>query len=272
MFRKRLLKNQFSKATIAISLAAVITSSSLAPASAATRGTVTWKSVSQGINSANQYVYDGNKTDFTTSGRILMKGTVYGKNSGYIENGKVNTSKSGVLPAGNGWFLVRNGWVDFSANGLKTVNGEVYSFSGGRRVFTDNEIVMQYGNGDWRYMYDGKWISNYTGFARNSNGVWRIENGKVNFNYSGVIKDPCGITSSGAGWVYFSGGKFNPTANSVEKNDNGWWKITNGQVDFNFNGLAQNSKGTWLIQGGKVNFDYNGFGYGCWIQGGAVKY
>ena len=99
-----------------------------------------------------------------------------------------------------------------------------------------------------------------------------VENGKVNFNYSGVIKDPCGITSSGAGWVYFSGGKFNPTANSVEKNDNGWWKITNGQVDFNFNGLAQNSSGTWLIQGGKVNFDYNGFGYGCWIQGGAVKY
>lgn len=272
MIRKRLLKNQFSKAAIVISLAAVIAASTLVPASAATRGTVTWKSVSQEINSSNQYVYDGNKTDFTTSGRILMKGTVYGKNSGYIENGKVNTSKSGVLPAGNGWFLVRNGWVDFSANGLKTVNGEVYSFSGGRRVFTDNDIVMQYGNGDWRYMYDGKWISNYTGFARNSNGVWRIENGKVNFNYSGVIKDPCGITSSGAGWVYFSGGKFNPTANSVEKNDNGWWKITNGQVDFNFNGLAQNSSGTWLIQGGKVNFDYNGFGYGCWIQGGAVKY
>lgn len=148
MFRKRLLKNQFSKAAIAISLTAVIAASSLVPASAATRGTVTWKSVSQEINSSNQYVYDGNKTDFTTSGRILMKGTVYGKNSGYIENGKVNTSKSGVLPAGNGWFLVRNGWVDFSANGLKTVNGEVYSFSGGRRVFTDNEIVMQYGNGD----------------------------------------------------------------------------------------------------------------------------
>ena len=270
--KTKLLKKIFSKKAMVMVLAGVTVASSLTPAMAAetTRGTVTSKVVSQSINSYNQYVYDGNKTDFTLSGRLLPAA----KGWGYIENGKVNTSKSGLFPNSNGWFVVRNGWVDFNTTGLKWLNGDnYYSFNAGKVVFTDNGIAMNLtGNSSWWYVKDGKIDKSFSGFAPNQNGIWRIDKGQVNFNYSGVIKDPCGITSSGAGWVYFSGGKFNPTANSVEKNDNGWWKITNGQVDFNFNGLAQNSKGTWLIQGGKVNFDYNGFGYGCWIQGGAVKY
>ena len=41
--------------------------------------------------------------------------------------------------------------------------------------------------------------------AKNKNGWWCIENGKVNFD-----------------------------CNLVEKNSNGWWKIRNGKVDFSY--------------------------------------
>lgn len=274
---KKILKKFSTKRIAALVLAGITMASSLTPAMAAdtTRGTVTWKEVSQGINSSNQYVYDGSKFDFSLSGRLLPASTFWG----YIENGKVNTSKNGVYGNMNGWYLVKNGKVDFSANGLKNVGGTIYSFSGGKRVFTDNGTVLQYGNGDWRYMVDGEWKSNYTGFAGNKNGVWRIKDGKVDFTYTGVIKDPCGLTNQGAGWVYFKEGKFDQTANTVAKNEHGWWKITNGQVDFNFNGIASNENGSWYISNGKVpgvssdtsESQYNGFAYGFWIQGSKVQ-
>jgi len=156
--KKNLLKKLFSKKVMAMVLSGITVASCLTPAMAAetTRGTVTWKSVSQEINSSNQYVYDGSKLDFTISGRVLPASTFWG----YIENGKVNTSKNGVYGNMNGWWLVKNGKVDFSAEGLKTVGGTIYSFAGGKRVFTDNETVLQYGNKDWRYMTDGEWKSN----------------------------------------------------------------------------------------------------------------
>ena len=43
----------------------------------------------------------------------------------------------------------------------------------------------------------------------NSNGWWRIENGKVNFNFTGVAS-----------------------------NQNGDWYLSNGKVDFNYNGTV----------------------------------
>ncbi len=250
--KTKLLKKIFSKKAMVMVLAGVTVASSLTPAMAAetTRGTVTSKVVSQSINSYNQYVYDGNKTDFTLSGRLLPAA----KGWGYIENGKVNTSKSGLFPSSNGWFIVRNGWVDFNTTGLKWLNGDnYYSFNAGKVVFTDNGIAMNLkGNSSWWYVKDGKIDKSFSGFAPNQNGIWRIDKGQVNFSYGGIWHDENSVFSENKAYMYFKDGKFDVTANTVAKNENGWWKITNGQVDFNFNGLAKNDNGWWYIQGGRV--------------------
>ena len=209
--KKNLLKKLFSKKVAAMTLASITAVSSLTPAMAAdaTRGTVTWKSVSQEINASNQYVYDGNKTDFTLSGRLLPAA----KGWGYIENGKVDTTKSGVFPGINGWFLVRNGWVDFNTTGLKWLNGDnYYSFNAGKVVFTDNGIAMNLANSNtWWYVKDGKIDKSFSGFAPNQNGIWRIDNGQVNFSYGGIWCDQDCVFSENKAYLYFEEGKFDVT-------------------------------------------------------------
>lgn len=296
MFRKRLLKNSiFSKAAIALTVAGIVTASSLTPALAATsRATMSWKEVSQTINSSNQYVYNGNQFDFSLSGRLLPAADGWG----YVENGKVNTSKSGVFHSVNGWYLVTNGWVDFNTSGIKWIDGDnYYSFDHGKWVLTDN-LVLSYGGTRW-YVKDGKIDKSFNGFAANAEGIWKITNGQVDTSYTNVVNNPGGFASNGV-YLYFKNGQFQPNAETIANNENGWWVIRNGQVDFSangvfkkiktenetsdswwyceggkviftYNGAALNGNGIWYISGGKVDFNYNGIAYGFNFSGGHAQ-
>ena len=62
---------------------------------------------------------------------------------------------------------------------------------------------------NWYYYVESIFQSRYTGFQSNSNGRWRIENGKVNFNYSEVVYE------SGQ-WRYYSGGKRQASYNGTQ--------------------------------------------------------
>ena len=124
----------------------------------------------------------------------------------------------------------------------------------------------------WYYTKNGKVVTNYTGFAKNSNGWWYVKNGKVDFNVNDVIK---GNLGSASGWWYVKGGKVQFT-DTIAKNKNGWWRIKDGKVDFSFNGLAKNENGWWYCRGGKVDFSMtsvvkneNGWWY---VKGGKVQF
>ena len=120
---------------------------------------------------------------------------------------------------------------------------------------------VEYINGEWVYVKDGKIDYSYNGVAQNENGWWKIKNGKVDFSFTGLAKNEYG-------WWYCENGKVNFTYNGIVKNEYGWWKVTNGKVDFTYNGLAKNENGWWMLQGGKVDFDYNGLccnEYGTWV-------
>lgn len=146
------------------------------------QASVTWREVSQGINAAGKYVYDGTKTDSTMSDHVLMKsdGNWY-----HIENGAVS-SRSGLYSNTTGWWNVVNGKVNTATGIIKAADGNWYCFDRGRRVFTANETVMKNENG-WWYLADGKVDFSFTGIASNANGSWYLQGGKVNFDYSGTI-------------------------------------------------------------------------------------
>ncbi len=151
----------------------------------------------------------------------------------YYINGKKQTNYTGVAnyKNANGWWYIKKGKVDFSANTVaKNKNG-------------------------WWYVTGGKVQFGFTGLANysNANGWWYIKNGKVDFNHNGVDKNK-------NGWWYVTGGKvqFGYTGVANYKNSNGWWYIKNGKVDFSFNGIASNKNGSWYVKGGKVQFGYNG--------------
>ncbi len=151
----------------------------------------------------------------------------------YYINGKKQTNYTGVAnyKNKNGWWYIKKGKVDFSANTVaKNKNG-------------------------WWYVTGGKVQFGYTGVAnyKNSNGWWYIKNGKVDFSANTVAKNK-------NGWWYVTGGKvqFGYTGVANYKNSNGWWYIKNGKVDFSFTGIASNKNGSWYVKGGKVQFGYNG--------------
>lgn len=308
--RRKREKRRFRKMTVmAAALAlAVMAETGSAKAEAATgEPSITWKTVSQGINSSNEYVYDGEKTDATLSNRLLKQA---GSLWGLITDGKVDTGYTGVAANLNGWFKVESGWVDFTESGitkaasvtvpLSTWDSSWYSFSDGKVQISDNDTVIHNENG-WWYITDGAVDFSYNGFAQNGNGAWHITGGRVTFDDYGVFKDENNALGNGTGerylvidsmvqegmeydvvrvsgssnntdgWWYVSNGKVVKGV-TVAKNVNGWWYINEeGKVDFSFNGAASNSNGTWYISNGKVDFTFNGTAYGYTFVNGKAQ-
>ncbi len=188
-----------------------------------------------GSNSNGKWYVENGKVTFTktdiikdTNGAIGAKGDWY-----YVIDSKVQTGYNGVsnFKNSNGWWYIKNGKVDFSANTVaKNKNG-------------------------WWYVTGGQVQFGYTGVAnyKNSNGWWYIKNGKVDFSANTVAKNK-------NGWWYVTGGKvqFGYTGVANYKNANGWWYIRDGKVDFGFTGIASNNNGTWYLRNGKVQFGYSG--------------
>ena len=156
---------------------------------------------------------------------------------------------------------------------------------------------LQYVNGKWVYIKNGKVDTSYNGVAQNQYGWWKCKNGEVDFNFSGLAQNEHGwwyckngqvdfsfnglcqlgkswwLCKNGGvdfgftglyqnydkKWWYVKKGQIDFTFNGVVKNDAGNWLVVKNQVDFDYNGLAQNEKGTWMMfQGGKFVKDYNG--------------
>lgn len=270
----RILKKRAAKKMPVMALLAVMAAVMAMPANtvyAASQATVTWKNVSQGIDSAGRYVYDGSKTDPTMSGLVLkqLDSGSPGK-WGYVNKGAVQRV-SGLYPNYNGWWKVENGWVNFDVNTIaKVADGEWYSFTGGKRQFKNNRTVMKNTNG-WWYLVDGKVDFDYDGFAQNDMGVWWIDGGRVTFNTNDILKDSTAAIDNTGSWYYVVGSKVDFTHTGVDKNANGWWRVENGKVNFNFNGAASNNKGTWYIRGGKVDFSFTGSAYGYYFVGGKAQ-
>ncbi len=120
-----------------------------------------------------------------SNGAIGTKGTWY-----YVVGSKVQTSYTGVANYKNasGWWYIKNGKVDFTANTVaKNKNGWWYVVGG--KVQLGYTGVANYKNASgWWYVKNGKVDFKFTGIASNKNGTWYVKDGKVRFDYSGKVK------------------------------------------------------------------------------------
>ncbi|MCC8142012.1 MAG: Ig-like domain-containing protein [Lachnospiraceae bacterium] len=180
----------------------------------------------------------------------------------YYKNGQVNTGKTGVV----------SGTVDGTSGQWNIVKGKLKR----------EADVVKY-NGDWWYFNaNGMLDTSYTGFAKNSNGTWYMEKGKLERDENSVIKDSTGALGSksdwyyvigskvqtsftgladyrnSSGWWYITKGKVDRSVTTVAKNKNGWYYVNKGKVDSSYTGFASNSKGKWYVSGGKVSKTKNG--------------
>ncbi len=159
--------------------------------------------------------FDVNNVLPDETGALGAKGTWY-----YVKKNKVTYTNT-ISNNWNGWWLIRNGKVDFSGN-----------------TVANNE------NG-WWLVRNGKVDFNANTVANNENGWWLIRNGKVDFNAYTVANNQ-------NGWWRIEGGKVNFKFNGLANNQNGWWYIRNGKVDFSHNGYVWLNGIRYHIVNGKV--------------------
>ncbi len=126
-----------------------------------------------GKNSNGSWYCEAGKVQFNknselkdTTGALGTKGTWY-----YVVGSEVQKNYTGVgnYKNENGWWYIKKGAVDFSAN-----------------------TVAKNNNG-WWYVTGGKVDFSFNGIAKNENGWWFIQDGKVNFSYSGSVRVAAGV-------------------------------------------------------------------------------
>ncbi len=157
-------------------------------------------------NSNGKWYCEGGKVTFNknsvlkdTPGAIGTAGTWY-----YVVGSKVQTNFTGLADYRNdyGWWYIRDGKVDFSANTVaKNKNG-------------------------WYYVLDGKVQFGFTGLAdyRNDYGWWYILDGKVDFSYNGIAQNH-------NGWFYLEGGKVDFTFTGRVVENGTFYSVTDGKVN-----------------------------------------
>ncbi len=208
-------------------------------------------------NSNGKWYVENGVVTFKTNGVLKDKtGGIGTKGSWYyVVDSKVQTGYTGVAnyKNSNGWWYVKNGKVDFSANTVaKNKNGWWY-VTGGKVQFGFTGLANYKNENGWWYIKGGKVNFNASGVYKNKNGWWYVKDGKVDFSHNGVDKNQ-------NGWWYITGGqvRFGYTGVANYKNANGWWYIKSGKVDFSYNGIGSNNNGSWYVKNGKVQFSYSG--------------
>lgn len=163
----------------------------------------------------------------------------------YYVNGKVDTTKTGIVPFEGGEFFVANGVLCSKANGLnQNVDGKWYFLSEGRIVRTTDIVsyddhFFKITNGELDeaangiFDYDGGKFLFTTGRLRSDvQGLWQdpkdgtwyfLANGQVQTQYKG-------LALYDGHWFYVDGGKFDPNFAGKVEHDGKTFDVVNGQV------------------------------------------
>ncbi len=205
-----------------------------------------------------------------STGAIGTKGDWY-----YVIGSKVQAGYTGVsdFKNANGWWYIKNGKVDFTANTVaKNKNGWWY-VTGGQVQFGFTGLADYKNANGWWYIKNGKVDFTHNGVDKNKNGWWYVTGGKVQFGYTGLAD-----YKNANGWWYIKNGQVDFTHNGVDKNKNGWWYVLAGRVRFDYTGVCnyKNANGWWYVKDGKVDFSYTGSGanrHGVWyVKNGKVDF
>ena len=185
-----------------------------------------------------------------------------------VKNGdQVNTGYTGVAQNENGWWYIRDGYLDWDYTGVAQNEYGWWYINHGALDWTYTGLAEnEYG---WWYIRDGAVDWNYTGVAQNEYGWWYIGNGALDWNYTGVAQNEYG-------WWYIKNGALDWSYTGVAQNEYGWWYIKNGALDWSYTGVAQNENGWWYISNGALDWSYTGLAeneYGWWyISNGALDW
>ena len=108
-----------------------------------------------------------------------------------VKNGdQVNTSYTGVAQNENGWWYIRDGYLDWDYTGLAENENGWWYINQGALDWTYTGLAEN--ESGWWYVQNGALDWTYTGLAEKEDGQWYIQNGGLNSGYTGLIEDANG--------------------------------------------------------------------------------
>ncbi len=170
--------------------------------------------------------------------RIVCKNglVVEGDQINYYKNGVIDTEFFGFVEFEGSKFLVANGCVVKSAQGLKQdpQNGDDWYFCANGQVQMQKSGLVQYPakSTNWFYVQDGKLDTTYNGKVSYNGGEFFVARGKILTTKSGLFQDP--------------------------NNKADWYFLANGQVQLKKTGIAKYNGAAFYVINGRLASDYTG--------------
>ena len=179
----------------------------------------------------------------------------------YFANGYVNTGYTNLVEFNKGWYYVKNGQIDWSCTTLAQVNGKgVWYYVEKGKINWNYSGLVQY-SGVWYYVNGGKlnWNSTYTGLTYYYGTWYYVKNSVLDRSYTGLVK-------YNGGWFYVQKGQVNKSYNGLVYHYGGWYYVQKGTITWNYTGLVQYNGGWYYVQKSQINWNYTGLvnHYGGW--------
>ena len=192
---------------------------------------------------------------FTILSNIQNGVGTYNGRLAYFTNGKVDTSKNGLVqdPISKTWYYFANGYVNTGYTNLVEFNKGWYYVKNGQIDWSCTTLAQVNGKGVWYYVEKGKINWNYSGLVQYS-GVWYYVNGgKLNWNSTYT-----GLTYYYGTWYYVKNSVLDRSYTGLVKYNGGWFYVQKGQVNKSYNGLVYHYGGWYYVQKGTITWNYTG--------------
>ena len=133
------------------------------------------------ISNVGTYTYDQQKSPIISDTGMFKVLNEWG----YLQNGVVDNTFTGMARNDYGWWYLNNGKLDLNYTGMaKNDYGWWYLRNGKLDLSYTGMARNDYG---WWYMSSGKLDTVFTGIGLNPYGEWYIQNGSLRLNYSGIL-------------------------------------------------------------------------------------
>lgn len=144
-------------------------------------------------------------TEFTyTPDQVSLK-SVNGILTAFVADRQV--TYSGLAKNGEETYVVKNGTVDEALTGVYDDSGTTWLVKEGKLDTSSNGVVSA-GNGDWYAVQNGKVETETTGIRDNEYGSWYVKDGQVQLNTDGIV------ATDGNEYI-LDGGKVDKSQNGV---------------------------------------------------------
>ena len=193
----------------------------------------------------------------------------------------------------NGWYFVRDGYVDFATNTFLEVDGRYYYIKNGtvpvgstmlvkngdywfyvdRGVLNYDYVGLVKHAGSWYYVANGIVQPNATGLVKHSGGWYYVRQGKVASNTTTLVKyngewfyvvkgkvasNTTTLVKYNGEWFYVVKGKIASNTTTLIRYNGGWYYIVKGKMAANTTTLVKYSGSWYYVRKGKVDFSYSG--------------